>query len=94
MADISIKQKHRLSHKNAKAAAQKVADQMAQEYDMSSAWDGDMLVFKRRGVSGTLSVHKTEAQLEIHLGFVLKIFSGKIEHEVSKNMKKVFGGKM
>lgn len=93
MADISITQKHKLSHKKAKAAAQKIADKMAEEFDMTSAWDGDVLIFKRSGVSGTLSVRPAEAQLDIHLGFLLKAFAGKIEDEVAKNMKKVFSGK-
>lgn len=93
MADISIMQKHKLSHKKAKAAAQKVADKMAEEYDMTSEWDGDALVFRRNGVSGTLTVYDKEAQLEISLGFLLKMFSARIEEEVARNMKKVFGAK-
>ena len=93
MADISITQQHKLSHKKAKAAAQKVADKMAEEYDMSSEWDGDVLIFKRSGVSGKLEVYATEARLEIKLGFLFKAFASKIEEQVHKNMEKVFGGK-
>ncbi|HCE08041.1 MAG TPA: polyhydroxyalkanoic acid system protein [Oxalobacteraceae bacterium] len=93
MADISITQKHKLSHKKAKAAAKKVADKMAEEYDLESAWEGDVLVFKRSGVSGTLEVHATEARLEITLGFLFKAFASKIEVQVHKNMQKIFAGK-
>jgi putative polyhydroxyalkanoate system protein len=93
MAKISIHQKHKLSHKKAKAAAQKVADQMAEEYDMESEWDGDVLIFRRSGVNGTLVVYEKEARLDITLGFLLSAFSSKIEEHVTKNMKKVFGGK-
>ena len=85
MADINITQQHKLSHEKAKAAAQKVADQMAEEYDMSSEWDGDVLIFKRSGVSGTLEVYPTEARLKITLGFLLKVFASKIEEQVHKN---------
>lgn len=91
MADISITQKHKLSHENARAAAQKIADKLAQEYDMQSEWDGDVLLFNRSGVAGRLIVCETEAQLEITLGFLFKAFSGKIEEEVGKKMLKVFG---
>ena len=93
MADISITQKHKLPLKKAKAAAQKIADKLAEEYDMRSQWEGDVLLFKRSGVSGSLEVTATEAQLDIKLGFLLMAFSGKIEEEVGKNMKKVFTAK-
>jgi putative polyhydroxyalkanoate system protein len=91
MADISITQKHQLPHTKAKAAAQKIADKLAQQYDMQSEWDGDVLLFKRSGVAGRLTVCETEAQLEITLGFLFKAFAGTIEEEVGKKMLKVFG---
>ena len=92
MADISITHKHKLSHKKAKAAAQKVADQLAQEYDIESEWDGDVLHFKRSGVSGTLELTDHVAQMEIKLGFMLKAFAATIEEHIHKNIKKVFAG--
>ena len=93
MADISIIQDHKLTPKKAKAAAQKVADQMAEEFDMAVEWEGDTLTFKRSGVSGTLTLLGKQAQLDITLGFMLKAFSAKIEEQVSKNMTKVFASK-
>jgi putative polyhydroxyalkanoate system protein len=93
MADISITQKHKLTHKKAKAAAQKVADQLAEEYDLVSKWDGDVLLFKRSGVSGALKLSDKEATLEIRLGLLLKAFAPTIEEEVSAKMKKVFSAK-
>ena len=90
MADISIRQTHALSAKKARAAAQKVADEMASEFDMAVAWEGEVLSFKRSGVSGTLTLLNHEAQLDITLGFMLKAFAAKIEEQVSKNMAKVF----
>jgi putative polyhydroxyalkanoate system protein len=93
MADISIKQKHSLTHKKAKAAAQKVADKLAQEYEMTSEWEGDVLHFQRSGVSGTLVVLQDEAHLKITLGFLLKAFAPTIEEKVVVQMKKVFSAK-
>ncbi|TFV86381.1 polyhydroxyalkanoic acid system protein [Oxalobacteraceae bacterium OM1] len=90
MADISITQAHTLTHKKAKAAAQKVADQMADEYDMESEWDGDVLHFKRSGVSGRLTLADNSAHLEISLGFLFKAFAPTIHDKVSAKMKKVF----
>jgi putative polyhydroxyalkanoate system protein len=93
MADIRITQAHKLSHKKAKAAAQKVADQMAEEYDMVSQWDGDVLLFKRSGVSGSLTLSDAEAHLEIRLGLLLMAFAPTIKEKVSAKMKKVFSAK-
>lgn len=93
MADISITQAHKLPHKKAKAAAQKVADQLAQEYEMSSEWNGDVLMFERSGVSGKLIISEKDAQLEISLGFLFKAFAPMIEEKVASKMKKVFSTK-
>lgn len=93
MADISITQAHKLTHKKAKAAAQKVADQMAKEYDMASEWDGEVLCFKRSGVSGKLTLSEKEAHLEITLGFLFKAFAPTIEEKVTAKMKKIFSAK-
>ncbi|RZI41311.1 polyhydroxyalkanoic acid system protein [Herbaspirillum sp. HC18] len=93
MADISITHAHKLTHKKAKAAAQKVADQMAEEYDMSSEWDGDVLVFKRTGVAGKLTLSDSKVHLEISLGFLFKAFAPTIKEKVAAKMKKVFSAK-
>lgn len=93
MADISYTQPHKLSHKKAKAAAQKVVDKLGEEYGVTAEWEGDVLNFQRSGVNGTLEVTPHEAQIDITLGFLLKAFSGTIEQHVQENMKKVFSGK-
>ena len=92
MADITIIQDHSLSMEQARDAAQKVADQMVADYEMVAEWSGDVLSFKRSGVTGTLALGENQAQLEIALGFMLKGFASKIEEKVSKNMRKVFCG--
>ncbi len=93
MADISIRQSHQLSVKNAKAAAQKIADRMAEEYDVTAAWDGNILNFERSGLTGRLALHEKEAQLDVTLGFLLKAFSAKLEEKMTQQMSKVFSVK-
>lgn len=90
MAEISILQRHKLSHAKAKAAAQKVADKLVEEYDMELEWHGDVLRFERNGVTGTLAVHENEARLELTLGLLLSAFAPTIEAHVAENMKKAF----
>ena len=90
MADITIVQDHAMAMEEARAAAQKVADQMIVDYEMVAEWQDDVLSFKRTGVSGTLALTPGRAELEISLGIMLKGFSRKIEEQVTKNMAKVF----
>ena len=90
MADITIVQDHAMAMEEARAAAQKVADQMVIDYEMVAEWQDDVLSFKRTGFSGTLSLTPGRAELEISLGIMLKGFSRKIEEQVTKNMAKVF----
>ncbi|CAM8654207.1 PHA_gran_rgn, putative polyhydroxyalkanoic acid system protein [Oxalobacteraceae bacterium] len=92
MADFTIVQQHSLSMEGARAAAQKVADQMAVDYEMTHQWVGDVLEFKRSGFSGALALSEGSVQLEVVLGFMLRGFAKKIEEQVSKNMHKVFCG--
>ncbi|MCE2871687.1 MAG: polyhydroxyalkanoic acid system family protein [Oxalobacteraceae bacterium] len=90
MADITIIQDHAMGMDDARAAAQKVADQMVIDYEMVAEWQDDVLSFKRTGFSGTLALTQGSAQLDITLGIMLKGFSKKIEEQVTKNMAKVF----
>ena len=90
MADISIRQGHALSARRARAAAEKVAAEMATEFDMAITWEGEVLNFTRSGVSGQLTLREREAQLDVTLGFMLKAFAQQIEEKLSANMAKVF----
>ncbi len=90
MADIHIVQVHHLTHKKAQEAAQKVAEKLADEFDLTCAWEGDVLRFERSGVSGTLTLLKHQAQMQIKLGFLFGAFASTIESKVAENMKKVF----
>lgn len=90
MADICITQPHGLAQTQAKAAAQKVADQIAAEYGMSAEWRGDVLLFSRSGVSGKLTLSEQLARVEISVGFLLKSFAPAIEEKVAAKMRRVF----
>ena len=92
MADITLTENHALTMDEARAAAQKVADQMTVDYEMTCVWDADVLSFKRSGISGTLALTEGSACLEITLGFMLKGFAKKIEEQVGKNIQKMFAG--
>lgn len=90
MADFSITQQHTLSRDQARDAAQKIADQMAAKYDMHIGWEGDVLTFRRSGIDGTLAIERSQAVLDITLGFMFRVFASQIEEKLVRNMAKVF----
>ncbi|MES3025153.1 MAG: polyhydroxyalkanoic acid system family protein [Pseudomonadota bacterium] len=91
MADISIVHEHHLTPKKAREAAQKVADKIAEEFDMECEWDGDVLLFQRSGVQGSMTLEKKRVQTNIKLGFLMSAFAPTIEARVTESMALVFG---
>ena len=90
MSEIHLHRKHRLGLKKARAAAQKVADDMAESFDMESEWDGNELRFTRGGVSGCLRVSKDQVVLDAKLGFLLAAFKPRIEERLEKDFDRSF----
>lgn len=84
MSDIIIRRKHGKTPADARSSAEHMAAELKEEFDLSSAWDGDVLRFKRPGVSGELTLDAQEVTLQIHLGFLLSALKPTIEREVHK----------
>lgn len=81
MPDIRMIKYHSLPIARARALVQQAADNLAEEYDLSSQWAGDTLRFRRSGVQGEMRVTESEIDLEVTLGFLLKAFKAKfVEH--------------
>ena len=86
MADIKMVRKHRLGVAQAKKIAQKTADALASEYELTSEWDGDTLRFSRSGVSGSMKVSASEIRIDAKLGMLLSAFKGKIEDHIQRRL--------
>lgn len=89
MPDISIKRRHALGLKGAKAAADKMADKLGEKFDLQGDWQGNTMRFARPGVSGVLSIGEAEMTLEVTLGFMLKMMRGPIEEAVHQQLDQV-----
>lgn len=90
MSEIHLSRRHKLGLKKAREAAQKVADEMAESFDMESVWNGNSLHFTRSGVSGSLTVTRDRVVLDAKLGFLLAAFRSRIEEHVQKNFDHYF----
>ena len=91
MPSISIKRRHKLPHKKAKEAAQKIARDLNKRFDLAWEWQGDKVAFERPGLSGTLHVGKTEVRLDVELSFLLTVLKAPIEQEINKELDSLFG---
>ncbi|MYM35396.1 polyhydroxyalkanoic acid system protein [Duganella sp. FT50W] len=90
MADINIVQAHSLAPEQARAAAQQMADKLAEQFELVCRWDGDVLRFERSGVDGALTLQPHQAQLRIALGFPMSMMASQIEAKVSEKMRQLF----
>ena len=89
MADIVLNRTHHLGLKDARAAADKMAEKLGEKFDLSGAWEGDTLHFHRPGVNGRLAVTDHDMKLDVTLGFMLKMMKGPIERAVHEQLDKV-----
>ena len=90
MADILITRTHGLSLKQAKLAAQEVANELAEDYEVESEWQGNTLNFWRTGVNGYLKVTGKQMIIEVKLGFLLAAFKPAFEQNINKRLDKLF----
>ena len=91
MPSIEIHRRHDKSMKDAKAAVERVADKIAEKFDVSCGWNGNTLEFERSGVHGKISLSKGEVHVVANLGFLLMALRGTIEAEIHKYLDREFG---
>jgi len=89
MATISIRKGHRLSHKQAKSVAEKLANDLEKRFELAWSWEGDHVRFERPGVSGTMHVGKREITLEAKLGLLLTALKPAIEREIHAQLDRL-----
>ncbi len=91
MASISIAKQHALTHRKAKEAADRLAQDLRERFDLSYEWEGDQVVFERPGVAGRMHVTATHIRLEVKLGLLLTALKSTIEREIHAQLDKVSG---
>lgn len=82
MASISISKRHSLSRHKAREAAERVAQDLNERFDLAWIWEGDEVVFERTGLSGRMHVGAKEIRLDVRLGLLLSALKPAIEREI------------
>lgn len=90
MHDIVIRRTHTLPPGEARTAAEHLAMQLKQEFDLSCDWSGDTLRFTRTGVSGELALEEQEVCIQVKLGFLLMALKSHIEAEINRHFDENF----
>jgi putative polyhydroxyalkanoate system protein len=90
MSTIELRRDHALGLRRAKAAAQKVADEMQRDFGMDCEWHGNVLRFTRSGVQGELKVTRNRVELHARLGLLLAAFRNRIEAQIHRNFDDYF----
>src|SRR5207244_1603593 len=90
MSDIKLRRTHSMPHGQARAAAEKMAKRLQKEFDLDYEWDGDVLVFERSGVNGEMTVGARYVEMEVKLGFLLKMMKPTIEKHINENLDQIF----
>ena len=93
MPSISIAKKHQLSHKKAKAIAEKIAKDLNKRFALNYAWDGDGIDFERPGEQGHTQVDKDRLTLDVSLGFLLTPLKPTIEREIHAQLDRLLPSK-
>ncbi|HMX10265.1 MAG TPA: polyhydroxyalkanoic acid system family protein, partial [Burkholderiaceae bacterium] len=79
-----IRRAHGMTLAKARKAAEKIADELAAEFEMRHAWEGSTLTFSRSGVHGSIVVGVKDVEVRAKLGFLLAFLRPKIEQEIHR----------
>lgn len=91
MSQIDIRRSHDRPLKEAKAAIERVAEHLAEKFDIEYGWEGNTLAFTRGGVDGHIAVSSKAVHVTAQLGFLLGAIKGPIEREIHLYLDREFG---
>lgn len=88
MSKILVERQHSLGREGARDQAQRLAERLAEQYDVSYHWKGDTLEFRRTGATGSIAVDETKVRVSLKLGLLLSPLSGTIKREIEEALDK------
>ena len=83
---MRIRRSHRLGIEEARSRADQIAGHLGRQYSLTSRWRGDYLIVSGNGVNGQLIVAEESIELEVRLGFALKLMAGPIRSAIESTM--------
>ena len=93
MSHIVINRSHPLTLDQSRRAAETLAAQLADHYDIHCHWQGDALHFERSGVSGHIALEPGTVRISARLGFLLVPLKQRLEQEIHRYLDEMFQGR-
>jgi putative polyhydroxyalkanoate system protein len=90
MSHIVVHRAHDLTLDQARQAAETLATQLAEHYDLSYHWWEDTLHFERSGVSGHIALEPGMVRINARLGFLLVPLKHRLEQEIHRYLDEMF----
>ena len=91
MSRIDMCAQHSMPAGEAQQAADELASDLAEKFDINYGWEGDHIHFERPGVHGRITVGEKEIRIKAQLGLLLVMLKGLIEDEVERYLETHFG---
>lgn len=91
MSEIKISRPHYTTLKRARKGAERIAEELGEEFGIDHSWEGNTLNFQRLGVEGYIEVSKKDVDVYVKLGFLLIALRPRIEHEINRFCDENFG---
>lgn len=83
---MKIRRSHQLGIEEARSRADEIAEHLGRQFSLTSRWQGDHLIVRGNGVNGQLLVAEESIELEVRLGFALKLMEGPIRSAIETTM--------
>ncbi|MCK7594898.1 polyhydroxyalkanoic acid system family protein [Pseudomarimonas salicorniae] len=91
MPTVRVERQHSKPIKAAKASVERVAEHIAERFDVEYEWEGETLHFQRTGVDGHIHLEKHKVTVVANLGFLLGALKGPVERAIHEYIDKEFG---
>jgi putative polyhydroxyalkanoate system protein len=75
----------------AQRAADELAADLAEKFEINYGWEGDHIHFERTGVNGQITVRENEIRIRARLGLMLIFLKPVIEEEITQYLENHFG---
>lgn len=85
---MRIKRNHDLGREEVRQRVDRLADDLKSQFGVESQWAGDRLNVSGSGIDGHLAVADDNVELDVRLGFALKLMEGNIRAAVEQAMDK------
>lgn len=91
MSRIDMRARHGMPTEDAQQAADELAGDLAEKFEIDYGWDGDHIHFERPGVHGMITVRENEIRIKAVLGLMLIFLKPVIEDEITNYLENHFG---